>query len=80
MPIIKSAKKALRQNKKHLVLNQKKKVALRSLVKKTTKSKTKADLSLLYSAADKAVKAGVIHKNKAKRIKSKISKLTSKKS
>jgi small subunit ribosomal protein S20 len=80
MPIIKSAKKALRQNKKHFVLNQKKKSVLKALVKKTSKSKAKKDLSLLYSTVDKAVKNKIIHKNKARRIKSRIAKLSSKKS
>jgi len=53
---------------------------LKNLVKKTIKSKAKKDLSLLYSVADKAVKSGIIHKNKAKRIKSKLAKIASKKS
>ena len=80
MPIIKSAKKALRQNKKHFLLNQKKKSTLKSLVKKTSKSKAKEDLSMLYSTVDKAVKNKILHKNKARRIKSKMAKLSSKKS
>lgn len=80
MPIIIGAKKALRQNKKRYLLNSKKRLALKNLVKKTTKSKTKKDLSLLYSVADKAVKSGIIHKNKAKRIKSKLARIASKKS
>jgi len=48
---------------------------LKNLIKKFIKSKAKDDLSLLYSAADKAVKSGIIHKNKAKRIKSKLARL-----
>ena len=80
MPIIIGAKKALRQNKKRYLLNSQKRLALKNLVKKTTKSKAKKDLSLLYSLADKAVKSGIIHKNKAKRIKSKLAKIASKKS
>ncbi len=79
MPIIAGAKKALRQNKKRYLLNSKKRLALKNLVKKTIKSKAKKDLSLLYSVADKAVKSGIIHKNKAKRIKSKLAKIASKK-
>ncbi|PIQ69821.1 30S ribosomal protein S20 [Candidatus Shapirobacteria bacterium CG03_land_8_20_14_0_80_40_19] len=75
MPIIVGAKKALRQSKKRYLLNSKKRLALKNLIKKFIKSKAKDDLSLLYSAADKAVKSGIIHKNKAKRIKSKLARL-----
>lgn len=80
MPIITSAKKALRQSKKKYLSNLKKKLILKSLVKKAIKSKAKKDLSLLYSVVDKAAKSGVIHKNKAKRLKSKLAKIASKKS
>jgi len=75
MPIIVGAKKALRQSKKRYLLNSKKRLALKNLIKKFIKSKAKDDLSLFYSAADKAVKSGIIHKNKAKRIKSKLARL-----
>lgn len=75
MPIIKSAKKALRQNKKRAGLNLGKKLALKNLIKKIKKSKSKKDIVMLYSLADKAAKAGIIHKNKAARIKSQISRL-----
>lgn len=75
MPIIVGAKKALRQSKKRYLLNSKKRLALKNLIKKFIKSKAKDDLSSLYSAADKAVKSGIIHKNKAKRIKSKLARL-----
>jgi len=80
MPIIIGAKKALRQNKKRHLLNSQKKLALKNLVKKTMKSKAKKDLSLVYSFADKAAKSGIIHKNKARRIKSRLAKIASKKS
>lgn len=73
MPIIKSAKKALRQTKKRSVQNQKKKSDLKSAIKNFKKQKKPSDLSKIYSLADKAVKTGVIHKNKAGRIKSQMS-------
>ena len=78
MPIIKSAKKALRQNKTRRGFNLEKISALKSAVKKAKKSKAKKDISLLYSLADKAVKGKIIHKNKAARIKSQIARLVSK--
>ncbi|MBU2577807.1 30S ribosomal protein S20 [Patescibacteria group bacterium] len=71
MPIIQSAKKALRQTKKRTERNRAKKVALK---KETKKLKSKADgetLSSIFSLADKLTKTGVIHKRKAARIKSK---------
>jgi len=79
MPIITGAKKALRQNKKRYLLNYQKRLVLKSLIKKSIKSKSKKDISQLYSVADKAVKSGIIHKNKAKRIKSKLAKIASSK-
>ena len=78
MPIIASAKKALRQNKKRRLINSSKKSNLKKLVNKVSKSKSLKDVSLLYSMTDKAVKKGLIHRNKAKRIKRKMAKLTSK--
>ena len=70
MPIIKSAKKALRQSKKRRILNTDKKVALKSAFNVLKKNKKPEDLAKVYCLADKAVKVGVIHKNKAGRIKS----------
>ena len=74
MPIIKSAKKALRQSKTKKALNVSKKDGLKSLLKQF-KKENKADLiPKIFSLADKAAKTGAIHKNKAKRIKSQVSK------
>ena len=70
MPIIQSAKKALRQSKKRRILNTDKKEALKSAFNVLKKHKKPADLANVYRLADKAVKARVIHKNKAGRIKS----------
>ncbi|OGK17977.1 hypothetical protein A3G67_04660 [Candidatus Roizmanbacteria bacterium RIFCSPLOWO2_12_FULL_40_12] len=75
MPIIKSAKKRLRQTKKRLVRNKlyekSYKKALKQL-KGTAKDKRDV-LSKAYKAIDKAAKRGVIHKKKASRLKSKAS-------
>ena len=78
MPILQSAKKALRQSKKRNLVNLKRKQVLKNQVKKLKKSKSKKDISLLYSLADKAVKTKTIHKNKAGRIKSRLAKIASK--
>jgi len=78
-PIIKSAKKALRQNPKRKVRNIRRKKRIKSLFKKAdvliSQGKIKEVKSLLpqiYKSLDKAAKTGVIKKNKASRKKSNI--------
>jgi len=75
MPIIKSAKKAVRQTKKRTELNRRKKGLLRLRIADLKKTKNQKNLTAVYSLADKLVKAKIIHKNKAKRIKSSAAKL-----
>ena len=75
MPIIKSAQKAQRQTKKRTLLNKSKKEALSAMILRSKKNKKDASLPTLYSTVDKMVKKGVLHKNKAKRIKSRLAKL-----
>ena len=77
MPIIKSAKKALRQSKKRRAGNIKKANAYRTAVKSFRKlvatgkkDEAKKYLPKVYKALDKAAKTGVIKKNKASRLKS----------
>lgn len=77
MPIIKGATKALRQTKKRTYLNQAKVLALRQELAKFKKSKKPTALARIYQLVDKMAKTGVIHKNKAARIKSSASKLVS---
>ena len=85
MPIIKSAKKALRQSRKRKIHNtvykQKMKTLLketRALVGKEKIDEAKKNLSSIYKALDKAAKEGVIKKNTAARKKSRITKFLSK--
>lgn len=82
MPITKSAKKALRQNMRRRTQNNAKKEAYRRLirdVKKLVAGKKNSDakklLPQLYKAFDKAAKTGAIKKNKASRLKSRLTKL-----
>lgn len=79
MPVIKSAKKSLRQNKKRRLLNLRRLQAMRQAiksVKKATESAPKDELQKLlsnaYRAIDKAAKRGVIKKNTAARKKSRL--------
>lgn len=75
MPIIKNAKKALRKTQKRTISNKLQKTVLKAEIAKSFKEKDTKNLSRLFSLTDKAVKKGIIHKNKAGRIKSKLSKL-----
>lgn len=75
MPITKSALKALRQQKRKTAANK----PLRTRVKTTAdtykESPTLEKLSSAFSALDRAAKKNILHKNKAARLKSKLSKL-----
>lgn len=75
MPITKSAKKALRQTRRRTVKNKNWKQKLKSAIKKAETQKSKETISYAFKIIDKAAKVGIIHKNKAGRIKSRISKL-----
>ncbi len=82
MPITKSAKKALRQNVRRRKANIKKKTELKTVIKQYKKlisagEKKKAEeyLSQVYKKLDKAAKINLIKKNKAGRLKSRLSRL-----
>lgn len=70
MPIIKSAKKALRSSEKKRLANEKFKKELKEVLKKTNSK----NLNLAYSKLDKAVKKHLMHRNKAARLKSRLAK------
>jgi len=84
MPIIKSAKKALRQNIKRQAKNKTRKQSLKSILKETRElagkktSDAKKNLPAVYKALDKAAKIGLIKPNTAARKKSRIAKLIAK--
>ncbi|HXE10248.1 MAG TPA: 30S ribosomal protein S20 [Verrucomicrobiae bacterium] len=69
MPIIKSAKKRVRVARKAAVRNSKTKRSLREALKGFAGKPSAQSHSTAQSALDKAVKKGVIHKNKAARLK-----------
>jgi len=69
MPIIASAKKRVRTTRKATVRNAKTKRSLRTALKVFTKSPSSKSMSSAQSQLDKAAKKGVIHKNKAARLK-----------
>ncbi|MEN3044815.1 MAG: 30S ribosomal protein S20 [Candidatus Hydrothermales bacterium] len=74
-----SVLKRERQNEKRRLRNRLYKLKIKNLIKKLKKASNVEDKKSLFrelqSIVDKAVKRGVIHDNKASRIKSRISKL-----
>lgn len=75
MPIIASAKKKMRKDKKRTLHNSKLKDNLKKLLKNARRTPSPKNHSAISSALDKAVKTNFIHKNKASRLKSRLSKL-----
>jgi small subunit ribosomal protein S20 len=74
MPIIKSAKKKMRKDKKLTAHNLKLKNNLKGLIKKMRRTPDVKLAGQVASALDKAVKTNLIHANKASRLKSRLSK------
>ena len=75
MPILKSAKKALRVSKRKNKINRKLKSQVKTVIDQVKKTPSSENLSLASSKIDRAVKKNLIHKNKAARLKSKLAKL-----
>lgn len=78
MPIIRSASKKMRQDKKRTQINKSRKNLVKELLDKAQKKPTQENISAAASAVDKLAKVKVIHKNKAARIKSRLAKLSKK--
>ena len=74
MPIIASAKKRVRTARKATVRNSKTKRSLKGSLKDLDKSPSGKSVSAAQSQIDRAAKKGVIHKNKAARLKSQAAK------
>ena len=78
MPQIKSAKKAMRQARRHTIVNRAQRSALRTAVKRVRSAPTKQEATQAYAAAvrllDRAARKGLIHKNNAARNKSRLAK------
>jgi small subunit ribosomal protein S20 len=81
MPIIKSAKKAIRGSLRKKVFNDRQKRSMKEIIKKlkqvaqTDKKEAEKLLSSAFTAIDKALKKGMRKKNNAARKKSRLSKL-----
>jgi small subunit ribosomal protein S20 len=78
MPVTKTAKRALRSSKNKEVVNNKIISRLEIAIRTAKKSTKKKDIAVAISLSDRAAKKKIIHKNKASRLKSQLSKLVSK--
>lgn len=83
MPIIKSAKKALRQSFKRKAVNDRRTKDMKDAIKKVERSvkEKKNDvaqklLPVAFAAIDKAAKRGVIKKNNASRKKARLARIS----
>jgi small subunit ribosomal protein S20 len=81
MPIIKSAKKAIRGSLRKKAFNDRQKRSMKEIIKKiekiskTDKKEAEKILSSAFAIIDKTAKKGVIKKNNAARKKSRLSRL-----
>lgn len=80
MPVIRSAKKKLKVDRKRESDNKKTKSFINFVIKKAQVKPTPEKIQKAFRAIDKGVKKNIFHKNKAARIKSRLSKLIDKKS
>lgn len=75
MPVTKTAKRALRASKRKEIVNKITLSKLEIAIKKAKRTKSKKTIEVAVSLVDRTAKFNTIHKNKAARIKSQLSKL-----
>ena len=75
MPVTKSAQGALKQQQRRLQENKRTKRLYKEAIKEFKKNPKEKNLSRVFSQIDRAAKKNVIHKNKAARLKTQLSKL-----
>jgi small subunit ribosomal protein S20 len=78
MPIIKNAIRKLRADKRKSAVNLRTKQVMKQAISGLRKKPSEKQLKEAFSKLDKAVKSQVIHKNKAARLKSRLSSLLKK--
>lgn len=78
MPITKQALKKLHHDRKRAVATDKVRRELRKLIKTARVSPGKKTVTEVFAALDKAASHHIIHKNKAARLKSRLSRLIKK--
>jgi len=75
MPVTKTAKRALRSSKRKQAVNKVLRRSLDVAIRMAKKKKSTKSIQAAVSLVDKAAKKGIVHRNKAARIKSQLSKL-----
>ena len=75
MPVTKTAKRALRSSKNKEEMNKLISSELEIAIRKANKAKSPASVRTAISLTDRASKRGLIHKNKASRMKRTLAKL-----
>ena len=75
MPVTKQAIKKVRQDKRKTIYNLRVKKTYKQAVAAFRKNPTLKGIGEVFSKLDKAAKTNIIHKNKAARLKSRLSKL-----
>ncbi len=75
MPILKNAKKALRQSEARAEINRRVKSQVKNSMDKMKAEPTIATQAQAFSALDRALKRHLFHSNKVARVKSQLSKL-----
>lgn len=75
MPILPNAKKALRQTEKKTEFNRRVRSRMKTFIDSAFSDKNINAVSNAFSAIDRAVKNNLLHKNKAARLKSRLSKV-----
>lgn len=79
MPITTSAKKALRGSKRKAIVNQRARMVARKAISLFKKNPTAKNLEKTYSVLDLLDKKNIVHKNKARRLKSRFAKMVKQK-
>lgn len=75
MPVIRSAIRKQRADKRKASYNARTRTLVKETVRVMRSKPTKGNLEKMYQALDRAAKKKVIHKNKAARLKSRLSRL-----
>lgn len=75
MPVLQSSKKTMRRQQRRAKVNARVRQAYKQAVKQMRQDPSKENLRAAFSELDKAAKKGVVHKNKADRLKGRLSKL-----
>lgn len=78
MPVTKSAKKALRRDRRRAVINKLIKEKLKKVISLARKKPNIENLKKASSVLDQAAKRGLIHRRKASRLKSRLARLAKK--